>query len=135
MYYKIKGALKLLLILLLNIFFILLFLYVNDSSQSFSFGLGSSHEYVEVLSRRGSTGSEVRSIQEKLRALGYYKGNIDGIYGAQTEAAVKAFQKAKVEAAGINTMMMPEMTPCSERGRSEERRVGKECRSRWSPYH
>src|ERR1039458_6100526 len=23
----------------------------------------------------------------------------------------------------------------SRRGRSEERRVGKECRSRWSPYH
>src|SRR2546426_8724178 len=23
----------------------------------------------------------------------------------------------------------------SHRGRSEERRVGKECRSRWSPYH
>src|SRR3712207_9383002 len=23
----------------------------------------------------------------------------------------------------------------SDRGRSEERRVGKECRSRWSPYH
>ena len=23
----------------------------------------------------------------------------------------------------------------SETGRSEERRVGKECRSRWSPYH
>ena len=22
-----------------------------------------------------------------------------------------------------------------EEGRSEERRVGKECRSRWSPYH
>ena len=22
-----------------------------------------------------------------------------------------------------------------ERARSEERRVGKECRSRWSPYH
>src|SRR5437762_4389291 len=25
--------------------------------------------------------------------------------------------------------------PCSGRDRSEERRVGKECRSRWSPYH
>ena len=25
--------------------------------------------------------------------------------------------------------------PCSEDHRSEERRVGKECRSRWSPYH
>src|SRR3712207_4104039 len=24
---------------------------------------------------------------------------------------------------------------CQETGRSEERRVGKECRSRWSPYH
>src|SRR2546427_1654733 len=25
--------------------------------------------------------------------------------------------------------------PYGERSRSEERRVGKECRSRWSPYH
>ena len=25
--------------------------------------------------------------------------------------------------------------PCQELDRSEERRVGKECRSRWSPYH
>ena len=24
---------------------------------------------------------------------------------------------------------------CGYAGRSEERRVGKECRSRWSPYH
>src|SRR5215813_14645179 len=24
---------------------------------------------------------------------------------------------------------------CGDRERSEERRVGKECRSRWSPYH
>ena len=24
---------------------------------------------------------------------------------------------------------------CSKDARSEERRVGKECRSRWSPYH
>ena len=24
---------------------------------------------------------------------------------------------------------------CEIEGRSEERRVGKECRSRWSPYH
>ena len=24
---------------------------------------------------------------------------------------------------------------CVKPGRSEERRVGKECRSRWSPYH
>ena len=24
---------------------------------------------------------------------------------------------------------------CAQKARSEERRVGKECRSRWSPYH
>src|SRR5256886_12309598 len=27
------------------------------------------------------------------------------------------------------------LTPFDRDGRSEERRVGKECRSRWSPYH
>ena len=27
------------------------------------------------------------------------------------------------------------MKHCGNSGRSEERRVGKECRSRWSPYH
>src|SRR5256885_8610867 len=27
------------------------------------------------------------------------------------------------------------IVPLHDRGRSEERRVGKECRSRWSPYH
>ena len=29
----------------------------------------------------------------------------------------------------------PAAAVLAERGRSEERRVGKECRSRWSPYH
>src|SRR5690606_40194956 len=27
------------------------------------------------------------------------------------------------------------LTPRTQQGRSEERRVGKECRSRWSPHH
>src|SRR3990167_3691940 len=30
---------------------------------------------------------------------------------------------------------VPESTKIYDRNRSEERRVGKECRSRWSPYH
>ena len=30
---------------------------------------------------------------------------------------------------------MPAFTLTSTVNRSEERRVGKECRSRWSPYH
>ena len=34
-----------------------------------------------------------------------------------------------------NTKLQPNQVICVEPGRSEERRVGKECRSRWSPYH
>ena len=48
---------------------------------------------VYALSRYGSTGSEVRSIQTKLKSLGYYKGSVDGIYGTQTKNAVTAFQR------------------------------------------
>ena len=33
---------------------------------------------------------------------------------------------------GLN---LPVFDAVAEAGRSEERRVGKECRSRWSPYH
>ena len=46
-----------------------------------------------AVSKLGSTGDEVRSIQRKLASLGYYKGSIDGIYGSQTKAAVTAFQR------------------------------------------
>jgi hypothetical protein len=42
----------------------------------------------------GSTGAEVRSLQSKLKSLKFYTGKIDGGYGAGTEKAVKAFQKA-----------------------------------------
>src|SRR5690242_20857481 len=39
----------------------------------------------------------------------------------------------RTDAAGI----LPRLVPIAKSlvGRSEERRVGKECRSRWSPYH
>lgn len=49
---------------------------------------------VWATSRRGSSGSEVRKIQEKLKRWGYYSGSVDGIYGSGTEKAVKKFQKA-----------------------------------------
>ena len=47
-----------------------------------------------ALSRFGSTGSEVKSIQQKLKSLGFYKGSVDGIYGTQTKNAVTAFQRS-----------------------------------------
>ena len=36
---------------------------------------------------------------------------------------------------GGTTLSRVSFTPTVTQSRSEERRVGKECRSRWSPYH
>lgn len=57
--------------------------YTNVSSQS-----------VEVLSKYGSSGDEVRQIQQKLKNWGYYTGNVDGVYGSKTQAAVRKFQQS-----------------------------------------
>lgn len=54
---------------------------------------GNASGMSEVLSKRGSTGSEVRNIQKKLKNWGYYNGSVDGIYGKLTEDAVKYFQR------------------------------------------
>jgi len=48
---------------------------------------------VSAVSKRGSSGNEVKKIQTKLKNWGYYNGSVDGIYGWQTESAVKSFQK------------------------------------------
>ena len=45
-----------------------------------------------VLSR-GSRGAEVTELQKRLSMLGYVVGPIDGIFGRQTEAGVRLFQK------------------------------------------
>ena len=43
----------------------------------------------------GSRGEDVRILQQALIDLGYLKGKADGIFGNQTENAVRAFQAAK----------------------------------------
>lgn len=40
----------------------------------------------------GDSGSDVSSIQRKLKKMGYLDGAVDGIYGGDTASAVKAFQ-------------------------------------------
>ena len=42
---------------------------------------------------KGSTGSDVKDLQTKLKKLGYYDAYVDGDYGDTTVAAVRAFQK------------------------------------------
>lgn len=45
------------------------------------------------VSRYGSRGEEVKQIQTKLKSWGYYNGEVDGIFGSNTQAAVKKFQQ------------------------------------------
>lgn len=41
----------------------------------------------------GSRGEDVKKVQQKLKNWGYYKGEVDGVFGSATLAAVKFFQK------------------------------------------
>ncbi len=71
--------------------------------------------------RTGSRGEEVKELQSRLYTLGYYKGDIDGQFGAGTKEAVIAFQKANgLGADGIvgeetkNILFSPNAKPYSE---------------------
>ena len=44
--------------------------------------------------RQGSSGEQVRVIQEKLKRWGYYDGAVDGIFGTATARAVRYFQRS-----------------------------------------
>jgi N-acetylmuramoyl-L-alanine amidase len=41
----------------------------------------------------GSRGTDVRTLQWRLSQWGYYRGTVDGVFGAQTAAAVRDFQR------------------------------------------
>ena len=79
MHAKAKYVWKIVVIILVNLLMI-----------SIVTRLGGS---METLSKVGSTGSEVRQIQTRLKNWGYYSGSVDGIYGTQTKNAVVYFQR------------------------------------------
>lgn len=45
-----------------------------------------------ALSYYGSSGDEVKKIQNKLKQWGYYSSDVDGVYGEKTHRAVRLFQ-------------------------------------------
>lgn len=52
--------------------------------------------------KKGSRKPEVKDLQEALKALGFSPGKIDGVFGAATEKAVKAFQASVgIDADGV----------------------------------
>ena len=67
------------------IVFLILIIFIVDIAIAIN--------YSYALSKYGSRGSEVTSIQTKLKRWGYYNGAIDGVFGSQTLKAVKSFQQ------------------------------------------
>ncbi len=63
--------------------------YVSVTKTASSSSSSSSATRLE----KGSTGSDVKDLQTKLKKLGYYDAYVDGDYGDTTVAAVKTFQK------------------------------------------
>ena len=73
--------------------FVLMLLVIMGSPMIASMPVSRNIQNIEVLSKTGSRGSEVRQIQTKLKNWGYYKGNVDGIFGSKTREAVLWFQR------------------------------------------
>ena len=59
------------------------------------------------------------------------RNSIDGSLQISNEVVAKIAKLAALEIDGVADVSSGSMQSV----RSEERRVGKECRSRWSPYH
>ena len=65
-----------------------------QSGNTSSRGSSSSRDIVSTeLLKLGSRGTAVSNLQQRLKDLGYSIGKVDGIFGSQTQKAVKAFQK------------------------------------------
>src|SRR2546425_11993428 len=62
---------------------------------------------------------------------------LDSVYAGQWNAVQHNVYRRRYRTACHNAKhtYVPEPEPGANPNRSEERRVGKECRSRWSPYH
>ena len=54
----------------------------------------TSVAYADIY-KQGSTGKDVEKIQQQLKKLGFFSGDVTGFFGTQTETAVKKFQNSK----------------------------------------
>ena len=84
---KIKYILRILIIILLNICVL--------GVVGYTYQYITARRPVEVLSKIGSRGDEVRQIQERLHTLGCYDGEGDGVFGSGTAAALKEYQQSR----------------------------------------
>lgn len=76
-------------------FIVIVFIYAGFGGYAYYNRL-TTQNYLEagsILLKYGSRGDQVKTVQRKLKNWGYYKGNVDGIYGWRTANAVRSFQR------------------------------------------
>ena len=61
--------------------------------------------------------------------------DLDGTLLSRENTVTPATRQAIADAVARGVVVLPATGRALANLRSEERRVGKECRSRWSPYH
>src|SRR3712207_959328 len=99
----------------------------------FSYSTDAVRALVDEPQDRSAAAREVaESLGGKLLGFWFAFGEYDGAF--LMEAPDNASAAALAMAVGASGALKIETTVLLDM-RSEERRVGKECRSRWSPYH
>ena len=66
----------------------------KPSTSNGSSAANTNANRYNVVLKLGSTGTNVKDMQTALKARGYYKGTISGVFDSATNVAVMAFQKA-----------------------------------------
>ena len=68
-----------------------IFIFVNETHANIGYNL----KFGERILKYKDEGADVAILQNKLKKLSYYNGKIDGIFGKQTENAVRKFQASR----------------------------------------
>ncbi|NEP44744.1 MAG: peptidoglycan-binding protein, partial [Okeania sp. SIO2H7] len=98
-----------------------------SSSEMFSkpfYPNAAQRQYEEKIFSVGDRGSHVWILQRRLRARGFDPGPIDSVFGSQTKAALKAFQKSRgLDANGVADEVTWKALARSERSLSQRKPV------------
>lgn len=83
---------------------------------------------------RGSSGSRVTELQNRLWELGYLEGEIDGVFGSATEKAVKLFESYHgATETGVATPVMQEFLFSSSAKQYERQELNDDTGWSWDP--
>lgn len=96
------------------------------STELFEFETLDLETPAQPVLRMGSSGSAVRDLQQRLLQAGYNPGPIDGIFGSQTDRAVRAYQQAR--GLSIDGIVGPQTWAALSGGKSSTPSPGS-----WSP--